>query len=294
MNSPLRIAVALFFLSPLVSTAFAQSLPPEFERLDVNADGVLSGSEALTLLKYDADKNGEVSINEYISARQKEAQAKSRPTRPERGALDAKFRELDKNQDGRLSGTEMKNFEALDANSDRRITLEEFAAGQVDTDQPEPESSSVVVPGDGTTFEVEVGETVRLSGNGIAGSTIEAKVTGPARLIRSRSIRHLIEGQQMIGGSEMEFEIQATGPGDVTVLVKVDYPTGSPPMQWRYRFRVQPKDPLRRKPVEESEVPAPRVCPKNLRPSSLGSAAAAIPGPADRPGTGRVACAPPP
>ncbi len=44
--------------------------------------------------------------------------------------LKKEFAALDANEDGRLSGKEMKGLEDLDTNKDRRITLEEFVAGK--------------------------------------------------------------------------------------------------------------------------------------------------------------------
>lgn len=232
-----RIVFAV--LVSLCVTGFAQDLPAEFEQLDVNGDGVLSGTEAIAVREYDADDNGEVSAREYLAAKEKEAQAKTRPTGGDRDALEAKFRELDRNADGRLSGTEMKSFEALDTNRDARVTFEEFMAAAAQAEPAGTPERSVIVPDDATPFSVEVGDIVRLSANGIAGSTISMTGSGPMRVLRARDVYRLVEGQPTIGGSEKEFEVVATGRGEVQVLITVEYPTGSPPMQSRYRFTVR-------------------------------------------------------
>ncbi len=44
--------------------------------------------------------------------------------------LEQEFAALDKNEDGRLPGKELRGQEAHDKNQDGRVTLEEFLAGR--------------------------------------------------------------------------------------------------------------------------------------------------------------------
>jgi uncharacterized protein YjbI with pentapeptide repeats len=52
------------------------------------------------------------------------------PPAPGTKDLAKEFAKLDRNEDGRLSGSEMEGLEALDADKNGRITFEEFAAGK--------------------------------------------------------------------------------------------------------------------------------------------------------------------
>lgn len=95
----------------------------EFELLDVSEDGVLSGREVKLLLKYDADGDKRVTLTEFLAGRAKErAAAKD-------GDAEAKFKELDKNEDGVLSGRERRGFQQFDQNGDEEVTKAEFLAG---------------------------------------------------------------------------------------------------------------------------------------------------------------------
>jgi len=164
-------------------------------------------------------------------------------------AGEAKFKALDGNEDDRLSGTEMRGIERYDANGDARITREEFLGGlsteQMRTagvsDEAEnaaDEPASIVVPSDTKPFEVMPGDSVRLVGQGIAGSEISAGIRGPAKLVRKAYIAHVSEGQMLIGGMTEEFEIKPTGPGPITVVITVTYPTGNPPKKTTYKFKL--------------------------------------------------------
>ncbi|MBA4017284.1 MAG: hypothetical protein C0483_08930 [Pirellula sp.] len=165
-------------------------------------------------------------------------------------AGEAKFKALDGNEDDRLSGTEMRGIERYDVNGDARITREEFLGG-LSTEQMRAagvsdeaassadEPSSIVVPSDTNPFEVMEGDSVRLVGQGIAGSEITADIRGPGKLVRKAYIAHVTEGQMMIGGATEEFEIKPTGPGPITVVITVTYPTGGPPKKTTYKFSLR-------------------------------------------------------
>ncbi|MBC7816580.1 MAG: hypothetical protein IAG10_06810 [Planctomycetaceae bacterium] len=106
-------------------------LPDEelFSVHDKNEDGVLSGTEMIAFEVYDADGDGELTLKEFKSGRDTER----KPAGPSREELLRRFREFDKNEDGRLSGKEMVGYEKLDSDGDRRVSEKEFVAGFSET-----------------------------------------------------------------------------------------------------------------------------------------------------------------
>ena len=103
-----------------------------FKEQDSNEDEVLSGKEVVGFTQYDSDQDGEVSRQEFDAGRDADRKAQAGPT-PEEMASRAKekFRELDTNEDGRLSGKEIGSLGSLDTNGDRRISEKEFVDGLV-------------------------------------------------------------------------------------------------------------------------------------------------------------------
>jgi hypothetical protein len=89
---------------------------------------------------------------------------------------------------------------------------------------------TLVVPQDSAPFTVTESEIVRLSGKGIAGSRIEVKVTGPARVISENSLSGRVSGRRQIGLHVREFEIEPTGTGrvKVTIVVRPPQPDAKP------------------------------------------------------------------
>jgi len=211
-----------------------------FTSLDTNGDGFLSGTETATVRTYDQDDDAEISFDEYIAGRESDARKSRRPV----AALDAaaaieKFQALDGNRDDRLSGTEMLGIERYDTNGDLRITKEEYLAGVSSPKRDSDNDRVMVVPVGEQPFMVTMGETVRITGNGTAGSRISAEVSGPAKATRANYVRFVIEGEPAIGGLDRDFEIEPTGVGEVSVVVTVEYPTGDTPSKSRYRFNVR-------------------------------------------------------
>lgn len=88
----------------------------------------------------------------------------------------------------------------------------------------------VVVPGDKAPFVVEKSEVVRLSGKGIAGSKIEIKIDGPAKVESTAVVRRLAKGRAVIGSLVKQFDLKATDAGKVraTVLVTPPQPDAKP------------------------------------------------------------------
>lgn len=107
-----------------------------FADRDANEDGSLSGKELRGLEKYDTDRDGDVTREEFDQGRA--ADRRKLAPNPQELAKQAleKFRQLDINEDGRLSGKEIQGFEKLDRDGDRRITEKEFIAGFTGSEAP--------------------------------------------------------------------------------------------------------------------------------------------------------------
>ncbi|MFO1041082.1 MAG: hypothetical protein U0941_04805 [Planctomycetaceae bacterium] len=104
--------------------AFAAEDDDGFQLLDANDDGVLSGSEAFSVLKYDTDKDGEVTKAEYragVKALQKQLLSF------DDGEF---FRAFDGNEDDVLSGKEATTFKKYDTDGDGEISRKEFEQGR--------------------------------------------------------------------------------------------------------------------------------------------------------------------
>jgi hypothetical protein len=99
---------------------------------------------------------------------------------------------------------------------------------------------AIVMPMDSTPFKVTEKEVVRLVESGIAGSRIEAKVEGPAKVSMTATIRQLRNGRPMIGNTTHEFDIKPTGKGRVKVIVTVTPPQpDAKPKVVTYEFEVE-------------------------------------------------------
>lgn len=83
---------------------------------------------------------------------------------------------------------------------------------------------SVIVPTDDKPFEVEKLDIVRLTGKGIAGSKIEIKIDGPAKVQNINTVSERTAGRNRIGALIKEFELQATGTGKVIATITVTPP----------------------------------------------------------------------
>lgn len=102
------------------------------------------------------------------------------------------------------------------------------------------DEQTVVVPRDNKPFAVEKGDIVRLTGKGIAGSKIEAKVEGPAKVAATNSVREVAQGHTVIGNGVKEFDLKATDKGKVTVTITVTPPQpGAAAVVTKYEFEVK-------------------------------------------------------
>lgn len=99
---------------------------------------------------------------------------------------------------------------------------------------------TVIVPTDDKPFTVEATDLVRLTGKGIAGSKIEAKVTGPAKVEATSVVRELAGGRPVIGNQVKEFDVKPTGKGKVTVTITVTPPQpDAKATETKYEFEVK-------------------------------------------------------
>lgn len=102
------------------------------------------------------------------------------------------------------------------------------------------EEKTIVVPKDDKPFTVSQQEFVRVSATGIAGSKIDAKIDGPAKLSSTSRVTERVNGHPLIGNATTEFEIQPTGKGTITVTLSVTPPQpGSTAKLTTYRFTVE-------------------------------------------------------
>lgn len=99
---------------------------------------------------------------------------------------------------------------------------------------------AVIVPMDEKPFTVATSDLVRLAGAGIAGSKIEIKVDGPAKVEATSEIRQIMNGRPLLGGSIKEFDLKPTGSGKVTATVTVTPPQpGAKAKVAKFEFEVQ-------------------------------------------------------
>ena len=70
-------------------------------------------------------------------------------------------------------------------------------------------------------YKVRRTDTVRIVATPVAGSTLDATVTGPADLASRKNVVHLDPDGVRTGMTRTEFEVKPTGPGKVTVAVTV-------------------------------------------------------------------------
>jgi hypothetical protein len=102
------------------------------------------------------------------------------------------------------------------------------------------EERTVIVPRDDRPFTVDKDDLVRLTGKGIAGSKIEAKVDGPAKVEATATVREVANGQALLGGHVKEFDLKPTDSGKVTVTITVTPPQpGAKPIVRKYEFQVR-------------------------------------------------------
>ena len=102
-----------------------------------------------------------------------------------------------------------------------------------------PAERTVIVPKDTTRIKIRQEHHVRLTGRGIDGAKVEARVSGPARVVAEGKVIETFLGEPEIGRGNREFEIAPTGTGKVTVTITVQNPVGLSPPDEVYKFEVE-------------------------------------------------------
>ncbi|MEB3237002.1 MAG: hypothetical protein VKO64_05200 [Candidatus Sericytochromatia bacterium] len=105
----------------------------QFRIRDKNADGVLSGNETKGIEQKDANGDGKITYAEYRGAATNEIKDLAELGRK------LKFRSLDENKDGVLTGTEATGLRRLDKDGDGRITEKEYLKGLAAEDRDKQE-----------------------------------------------------------------------------------------------------------------------------------------------------------
>jgi hypothetical protein len=99
---------------------------------------------------------------------------------------------------------------------------------------------TVIVPQDTSPFKVQMNQRVRITGEGIAGSTLVADVVGPAKIVAENSILTMKRGHLLIGMAKVEYEIKPTGQGVVKVKIRSTPPQpNAEPHVTTYEFDVR-------------------------------------------------------
>jgi hypothetical protein len=96
----------------------------------------------------------------------------------------------------------------------------------------------VIVPQDANPFKVEIGQIVRLSGEGVSGSKIVAGIDGPARVVAEDSVLTVKNGHVLIGMKKVEFVIKPTGRGTVKVKITTTFLKNEPSVK-NHEFEVK-------------------------------------------------------
>lgn len=101
------------------------------------------------------------------------------------------------------------------------------------------QAGNVIVPAGNNPVDVEPGDTVRIPTQGIAGTQIEAKVTGGRAKLTENNIIEKAGNRPVIGSTKKEFEFKAEGKGNkVKVRVTITAP-GQPAEVTDYEFNVK-------------------------------------------------------
>jgi hypothetical protein len=97
----------------------------------------------------------------------------------------------------------------------------------------------VLIPQDGTSFDVQVNQLVRIPGRAISGgSIIKAIVTGPAQVV-SENVPLTVSDGKIIAQEVKEFDLEPTGSGTVLVdVIEESNVGGVSPMVTKFRFNV--------------------------------------------------------
>jgi hypothetical protein len=102
------------------------------------------------------------------------------------------------------------------------------------------DQQAVIVPKDSlNSFTVQMTDIVRIPASGIAGTTFNFKVEGPAELVRVNNVIELTYGKPLLGNVKREAVIKPTGTGKVKVIATSKSPTSEKEATLNYNFEVK-------------------------------------------------------
>ena len=133
----LKLIISLLFagISSGISSgslAANKSMPPIFESLDTNADGVISfvefqRSDINALARLDTDQNNMLTLDEFLNARPSRGlRAGSRGNNANAGDDDDKFNERRRRMRERITARVTQRFHAMDLDNNGIVALDEF------------------------------------------------------------------------------------------------------------------------------------------------------------------------
>jgi hypothetical protein len=83
------------------------------------------------------------------------------------------------------------------------------------------EDRTIIEPVGDKPCEITQKDVVRVTAKGIAGSTIDVKVTGEAKVATKTKVVRRAGGQNEVGSTVEEYDIKPSGAGDAKVIVTV-------------------------------------------------------------------------
>lgn len=86
-------------------------------------------------------------------------------------------------------------------------------------DQPVDKPVKVLVLDGPQSLTVEKGSILRVTGSTPSGGIIQASISGSGKPCRQTTLSTYRDGHPMIGALMMEFEVEATDPGELTILL---------------------------------------------------------------------------
>lgn len=125
-------------LKGIGSVAFVDFSGADLRGADLVGMTIYSNTAMFRKAKYDSQtkwpKGFDVEASGAVLVVEEDEKPESEPKKPVGNPgtknLQQEFAKLDLNEDGRLSGKEMRGLEELDKNKDGRVTLEEYVAGK--------------------------------------------------------------------------------------------------------------------------------------------------------------------
>jgi len=101
------------------------------------------------------------------------------------------------------------------------------------------EEQSIVIPQDNKPFTIEMKDIVRIRATGIAGSQIDFKVEGNAKVARINNVIQKAGSKALLGSTIRELEVVPTRTGSTKVIVTVKSPNSPKAEHVEYQFETK-------------------------------------------------------